>query len=115
MVEILIKRTCPVCIEPFYPGHCEIRSGNSGDVLKAAPVNWREKALARILPVPLEGRRYVQEGAYRQCPKCNYRLPRNMEIADNVNIVVAGDTFSGKTHYIAAIINENFVCSSVKV
>lgn len=109
MIHIWIKRTCPVCIEPFYPGDCAIVSANtSGKVLKAAPVEWRHKALARMLPLPLEGKVFVQEGAYRQCPndECKYRLPSNIEIADNINIVVAGDTNSGKSHYIAAMIHE---------
>lgn len=109
MIHIWIKRTCPVCIQPFYPGDCAIMSANtSGKVLKAAPVGWRQKALARMLPLPLEGSTFIREGAYRQCPNtaCNYRLPRHIEVADNVNIVVAGDTFSGKSHYIAAMIYE---------
>ena len=106
MIHIWIKRTCPVCIQPFYPGDCAIVSANaSGKVLQAAPVEWWQKALARMLPLPLEGK-LIHEGAYRQCPTCNYRLPRYIEVADNVNIVVAGDTFSGKSHYIAAMIYE---------
>jgi Double-GTPase 2 len=108
VIHIWIKRTCPVCMEPFYPGDCAIISANtSGKVLKAAPVGWH-KALERMLPLPLEGSAFINEGAYRQCPNttCNYRLPRYIEVADNVNIVVAGDTFSGKSHYIAAMIYE---------
>lgn len=108
MIHIWTKRTCPVCLQPFYPGDCAIVSDSTpGEVLKAAPTYWWHKALARMLPLPVEGS-IIQEGAYRQCPNaaCNYLLPRYIEIADNVNIVVAGPTFSGKTHYIAAMIYE---------
>src|SRR6185437_6820185 len=37
---------------------------------------------------------------------CGYLLPSNIEQVENINIAVIGDTFSGKTHYIAALIHQ---------
>jgi hypothetical protein len=37
---------------------------------------------------------------------CGYLLPSNIEIVDNINIAIVGDTFSGKSHYIAALIHQ---------
>ncbi len=102
---LYIKRTCPNCIKKFYPGDCRIISTTTkGKVLAAAPTGWKQ-ILARINPVPLN-RDYVLELASRECPHCHYYLPVNIERVENISIAVVGDTFSGKSHYIAALIHQ---------
>src|SRR6185437_16209062 len=63
-----------------------------------------QQHLARMFPVRLDGA-YALELACRKCPHCGYLLPPNIERVENLNIVVVGDTFSGKSHYIAALIH----------
>ncbi|HEV2663104.1 MAG TPA: hypothetical protein VGU68_21015, partial [Ktedonobacteraceae bacterium] len=63
---IYIKRTCPSCIEEFFPGDCEIVSPTIVDAatgkhatLKPAPAGWRKHA-ARINPEPITGNLVLQ-------------------------------------------------------
>lgn len=108
---IYIKRTCPSCIQEFFPGDCEIVSPTIIDpatgkhaTLKPAPAGWRKHA-ARINPEPITGNLVLQL-AQRECPHCHYLLPTNIEQVENINIAIVGDTFSGKSHYIGALIHQ---------
>jgi GTPase SAR1 family protein len=109
---LYIKRTCPNCIKELYPGDCDIvspvvidpRTGKH-EVLKVAPTSGLKKHLARINPEPIT-RELVLQSAHRECFHCNYLLPTNIEQVDNINIAVIGDTFSGKSHYIGALIHQ---------
>src|SRR5436305_207282 len=100
-----IKRTCPKCIQEFYPGDCRIVSTiTHGKELKPAPTGWQQ-LVSRVMPEQIKGA-YVLELAYRECPHCQYPLPANIELVDNINIAIIGDTFSGKSHYMAALIHQ---------
>jgi hypothetical protein len=55
---------------------------------------------------PLDGPYYTLERAHRQCTVCNYLLPPNIERVPSITLAVVGDTFSGKSHYIAAFIRQ---------
>jgi GTPase SAR1 family protein len=106
--SVYIKRTCPQCLQEFYPGDCDIVSTTDpGKVLEAAPTGWRQRQVSRISPKRID-RQYVLEMACRRCPntKCGYLLPPNIELVDNLNIAIVGDTFSGKSHYMAALIHQ---------
>jgi Double-GTPase 2 len=101
------KRLCPLCGEEFYPGECRIMSRlTSGKELKPAPTGWLEKQRVRRNPESLLGPMYVKELASRECPHCGYLLPYNIESVESKSIVVVGDTYSGKSHYLAALINQ---------
>lgn len=101
---LYIKRTCPNCIQQLYPGDCDIVSINN-TVLKKAPTKGLQQHLSRINPTPLTGN-FVLQSAHRKCMHCGYLLPTNIEQVENINVAVVGDTFSGKSHYIAAIIHQ---------
>ncbi|HEU5229622.1 MAG TPA: hypothetical protein VFU49_17525 [Ktedonobacteraceae bacterium] len=103
--NLYIKRTCPSCIQEFYPGDCEIVSTTtSGKVLEGPPRKGWQQHVARMFPKRLDGV-YTLELACRKCPNCGYLLPPNVERVENINIAVVGDTSSGKSHYIAALIH----------
>src|SRR5207248_3090614 len=55
----------------------------------------------------LDGEKYTTALARRVCPNPNCRkmLPEH-DIDETLNIAVVGDTFSGKTHYIAVLIDQ---------
>ncbi|MBA2677466.1 MAG: hypothetical protein H0U76_03595 [Ktedonobacteraceae bacterium] len=111
MDHLFIKRTCPNCIQSIYPGDCDIVSvnidpkTNTNKILVKAPESGLKRQYARINPQPIVGR-LVLESAHRKCPHCGYLLPTNIEQVENINIAVVGDTFSGKSSYIAAIIRQ---------
>lgn len=106
MDQLYVKCVCPRCIKEFYPGDCDIVSTTtSGKVLKEAPKSGWRLHLSRLKPDPIN-REYVLELACRKCLHCGYNLPYNIELVENMNIVVVGDTFSGKSHYIAALIHQ---------
>lgn len=106
MDHLYIKRTCPNCIQKIYPGDCDIVSANNvNNVLVPAPTGHLKQRLSRINPQPIVGR-LVLELAHRKCPHCGYLLPTNIERVDNITIAIVGDTFSGKSHYIAALIHQ---------
>jgi hypothetical protein len=112
MDYLYIKRTCPNCIEKIYPGDCDIVSANTIDqttgtykVLRKATIGGFQQHWARVNPTPITGDLVLQL-AHRRCPHCGYLLPTNIEQVENINIAIVGDTFSGKSHYIAAVIHQ---------
>jgi Double-GTPase 2 len=54
----------------------------------------------------LTGPEFTSELAVRRCPNCQKALFDNIEVCDNVNISIIGDTSSGKTNYIAVLIDQ---------
>ncbi len=108
---IYIRRTCPSCIQEFYPGDCEIVSPTIVDPttgkheeIKPAPSGFKRR-FARINPEPITGE-LVLKLAHRECPHCYYLLPRNIEQVENITIAIVGDTFSGKSHFIGTLIHQ---------
>lgn len=111
MNNLYIKRICPSCLQEFLPGDCDIVSRttidpntNTNKVLKSAPKSGWQQRMARLYPETIKGK-YILDLACRKCPNCGYLLPDNIEQAENLTIAIVGDTFSGKTHYIATLIN----------
>ena len=100
------KRFCPLCVREFYPGDCRIVSRISGKELKPAPIGKMGRQMARRNPETLLGPKYVNELACRECPHCGYPLPYNIESVENKSVVVVGDTYAGKSHYLAALIHQ---------
>jgi len=97
-----VKCICPSCFEEIFLGECKIVSGITTDKVLKAPSG----PLARFIVEPLDGRKYTLELARRQCTKCKYLLPANIENVPSITLAVVGDTFSGKSHYIAALIHQ---------
>src|SRR6266571_2928300 len=106
MDAVYIKRICPNCIQEFYPGDCDIVSAtNPNTILRAAARSGWRMHLARINPMPI-ARDLVLKLGRRRCPNCGYLLPSNVEQVENISIAIVGDTFSGKSHYIGALIHQ---------
>jgi hypothetical protein len=75
--------------------------------LKKAPPQgslWQHKA--RLEPEPLVGELYTVTMASRICPICGYALPYNFDSAKSLTVAVVGDTTSGKSLYISALIKQ---------
>ncbi len=98
------KCTCPSCFNEIDLADCRILSGRtSGKVLKDRPKGM----LAHVRKIePLHGQYYTLELAHRECPECGYLLPENIENVPSIILVVVGDVFSGKSHYIASFIHQ---------
>ena len=101
------RRFCPKCHEAFFPGECDIvatfPAAERGKILHAAPKgSW----LAKKKPRKISSEDIRKHLATRLCPECGYFLPRNIDTTPLLNIVVAGDLASGKSHYIAALIRQ---------
>jgi hypothetical protein len=103
------KIRCPFCSEQYHLGECAIYSENDGSLIQAAPQGSVQRFFSHIRVKSLEGRKLTLARALRQCPnlKCGKLLPFNIEYVDeNITIAVIGDSFSGKSHFIAAAIKQ---------
>jgi len=105
------KTTCPYCFNPFYLGECEIvglpteNSGFEPPILAPRPTGMR-RLKKRIWLDHLGGNYYTSKLAKRRCPTCAKLLPYQIESMSNLVIGMVGDTFSGKSTYVTALINE---------
>jgi len=103
------KLICPFCFEPFHPGECHIISqkpATFGTVLKAAPRPGPAKMVSRFWITEPTGKKYALELATRACSRCGNPLPSNFERADNYIIALVGGNNSGKSLYIAVLIDQ---------
>ncbi len=103
MKPFMKKVVCPYCSKEMQLRDCKVVSVVNGAVL-ADPTQSRT-----FFTPSITGPQKTRLLASRQCinPQCNKLLPRNIESVDqNVTVAVIGDTFSGKTHYIAALIEQ---------
>lgn len=116
-VSPLLKCRCPFCGITFHPGECAIVAKQNRTVLYTPQiaVGNAKKIFTRSWLEPLNKPEYFQQLAARQCPQCGELLPPNIENTSSVTIAIIGDTFSGKSHYIAAAVHqlkETFLQSS---
>src|SRR5215831_18194388 len=109
--DALYRERCPSCNREYHPSECAIIStifyeNGKPKVLRRAPKTRLEKLIALTKPedYDLEGPEYVLQQACYACPYCEKPLP----LGDNEHITVAiiGDTTSGKSHYICALIHQ---------
>jgi hypothetical protein len=106
------KIRCPYCLKPFHPGDCAIVSTvdpnpNRVKVLRPAPLpKTPEYMRSRTWIEELTGPEFTAELAVRACPNCHKALFENIEMCDNINIAIIGDVSSGKTNYIAVLIDQ---------
>src|SRR5579885_508889 len=112
------KLRCPFCDYEFRLNEATVVSTvNPGKVLRPG------KSKAFFGPKgPLDKETFTSEMAGYQCPRCLLVLPYRYESSTNIYIGVIGDTYSGKTHYLAALLSmmeeggmaHNAVFSSVR-
>lgn len=100
------KIQCPFCNKESYLSEYYVESGvNQGKDLYQPPQAGVGRFFSRFWNKPLDS--YKGELASRKCSRCRKILPPNIERVDqNITIAVIGDTFSGKSHYIAALIDQ---------
>lgn len=105
-VNPAMKIRCPYCRHSFHPGDCAVYSTvNPGKLLRRAPTPGTvEYAKSRTWLEELTGPEFVSELAVRQCPVCVHLLFEGIETCVNINIAIIGDTSSGKTSFIAMLI-----------
>jgi hypothetical protein len=104
MKPFMKKVICPYCSTEMQLRDCKVVSGVDKTTVLVDPTKSHP-----IFTPSIIGRKRTRQLASRQCvnPQCDKLLPRNIEIVDrNVTIAIVGDTFSGKTHYIAALIEQ---------
>lgn len=102
------KIRCPYCRNVFHPSDCAVFSAtNPGKLLRKPPMPGTTEYLrSRTWIEELTGPEFTTEMAVRQCPFCGELLFEGIEQCDNINIAIIGDTYSGKTHYIATLIDQ---------
>lgn len=96
------KHICPNCGDSFYPGECAIYSVTKNKDLQVA----RKGFWARFWVPPLIGPVYTRDFARRRCPACAQLFPYNIERVRSYTIAIIGDVSAGKSHYIAACIDQ---------
>lgn len=96
--------SCPFCNYEFRLAQAAIISTiNPGKILRQG----RPGAFKTVFgKTPLDGSVFTPEGACYQCPNCLLALPYRYESSTNISIGVVGDTSSGKTHYLAALLSQ---------
>jgi GTPase SAR1 family protein len=103
----LRKIRCPFCSNEYRLSEFAIYSENTGMVAKAAPKTILGRVGSTIITTPLGGKKNTLARNLRRCPNpnCLKTLPLNIEYVDqNITIAIIGDTSSGKSHFIAAMI-----------
>lgn len=110
LVSPTLKVRCPYCHHTFHPGDCAVYSTtNHGKLLRKPPVQGSiEYIRSRTWIEELTGPEFTTEMAVRQCPNpnCAKLLFEGIETCENITIAIIGDVSSGKTHYIATLIDQ---------
>jgi hypothetical protein len=110
-VSPFLKKKCPHCLKYYHPSDCTVVATNEIDpnkkILYSPPSRGTfEYTRSRFYFELLTGPVYVSKAARRQCPHCNELLPEEgTEVQQSFNIAIAGDTFSGKTHYMVLLLH----------
>jgi hypothetical protein len=106
LVSPTYKIRCPYCRKEFHPGDAKISSLTNASVLYTPPKRGSlGYVLSRVKVERLNGAKFTTEIARRACPSCSRLLPEH-ETDKVLNIAIIGDTSSGKTHYIAVLIDQ---------
>lgn len=107
LVSPTFKIRCPYCRKEFHPSDMSITSlTNDSMVLFTPPQKSTPRYyLSRFWAQDLTGEKYTTAIARRVCPSCTRKLPER-DIDKTLNIAVVGDTSSGKTHFIAVLIDQ---------
>lgn len=105
-------KECPYCYREVDPAECDIITLTETDdqgnfvVIKSAQDRQKGGIFRGKQSVSLDGREMTEKLAALQCPGCKKPLPHRFEEIEQFIIAIIGDVGSGKSHYIAALINE---------
>lgn len=107
LVSPFYKIRCPYCRKESHPCDMPITSLTQDTMLLYRPPRrgTPRYLYSRFWAAELEGKKYTTVLARRVCPRCNKLLPER-EVDETLNIAIVGDTSSGKTHYIAVLIDQ---------
>src|SRR5947209_10796941 len=106
-VSPTLKIRCPYCWNEFHPGDCAVVSTMSGRLLRPRPMpGTEEHSRSRTWIEDLTGPVMALELPVRLCPWCNKELFEGIEECRTINIAIIGDTGSGKSHFIALLIDQ---------
>ena len=109
-VSPTLRIRCPYCWKEFHPGDCAVYSTTNPKKLIYPAPNYGtpEYEHSRTWIADLKGPDLALELPVRHCPNpaCRKPLFEGIEECRNINIAIVGDTGSGKTSYIAVLINE---------
>ncbi|MBP1466479.1 hypothetical protein EYB53_012260 [Candidatus Chloroploca sp. M-50] len=102
-------KKCPFCFEQFTLGDCTVFSSTqfdeNGEELVVRPkLEGIRRITEQFIPQKLSYDLFQKHQPYRQCPKCKKPLPYNITSNENCVIGIIGGRGSGKSHYIAALI-----------
>lgn len=105
------RSTCPYCFEQFHLSDCSIVTTNQQTnytIWNPPPHQRLKKAWSRWSIPAISGRKMAQVMARRKCPNpdCGRILPYNIDYMDSYVIALVGGSTSGKTHYIASLIQQ---------
>lgn len=93
-----MKCRCPSCFKEITIGKCPIVSKTGVSQPKGPFAPFRVPSLV--------GPAHTLGEAHRQCYECDYDLPYNIEDVHSLTIAIVGDTSSGKSHFIAALLHQ---------
>src|SRR5436309_2597 len=101
------KIRCPYCRKEFHPSDIMIVSLTNTNTILYDPhkSSTLGNYISRFWMHELTGEKYTTAMARRVCPSCHRLLPER-ETDETFNIAIVGDTSSGKTHYIAVLIDQ---------
>jgi len=106
-VSPMLKIRCVYCRKEFHPSDAMICSATDFNKIFYMPP--RQGSLgsyaSRFWATELTGAKYTTAMARRVCPFCHSLLPER-ETDVPLNLAIVGDTSSGKTHFIAVLIDQ---------
>lgn len=101
------KIRCPFCAEEYRLGEFAIYSETEATITKEASRGALGSFIGSVRSQSLEGKKNTLNRKLRQCPNCQGLLPFNIEyVEDNITLAIIGDSFSGKSHFIASAIKQ---------
>jgi hypothetical protein len=110
IVSPTFKIRCPYCRFEFHPSDAGIAylnnvTASAQQVSPPPSPGSLRYYMSRFWVTELSGPKNMKSMTRRVCPQCKKPLPEE-EIAETRNIAIVGDTSSGKTHYIAVLIDQ---------
>ncbi len=103
----LRKIRCPFCAKEYRIGEFAVYSETDNSITKESPKGVWQQFTATVRTPQLEGKANTLARNRRKCPNCGKLLPFNIEYVDqNITIAIIGDSYSGKSHFIAAAIKQ---------
>ena len=93
---------CPYCFEEFPLQHMLFTAYGGNEEPRPARHTWLDRMLHRPLRTPMDKQKRLL--TQKRCPQCSQVLPYTAGTQASLVIGVIGAKFSGKSHYIAALV-----------